>query len=165
MTISPDNTRINNRTNEMEEWWARPEYIAARIAFVKAKHICERCGRKATTPLHQQKDYVTFERYIGVVLDMSAQSGCSVCNKMERSNRRPCPECVKRYASDPENIKIHYITTDMYQCGYCADPDHVEKLKFKKEQTNNSKNQYNRNKYKKFHKKKAVVNGVWTYVE
>jgi hypothetical protein len=165
MTVSPDNTRITNRIAVMEEWWTRPEYIAARERFVIAKPICERCGRKATTPLHMHKDYISFERYMGVVLDLSAQSGCSICNKWERSNRRPCPECVKKYASDPENTIIHYISQDMFICTYCENPNYIETLKRKKEQINIAKNKLTRQSYRKYRLKKTVVNGKWTSVE
>jgi hypothetical protein len=160
---SPDNERIDTRTVKMHGWWNRPDYIAARKEFIIKKPICERCGRKATTPLHKQEDYKSYEKYLFVVVNLIAQSGCSMCNKMERSNRRPCPECVKKYKENPlsEGTTIHYITQDQTICKYCEDPDYKEKLDIKKEKYNRIRNAKTRSSYKKYHKSKVIVNGKW----
>lgn len=157
---SPENNRIDLHTHTMEAWWRRPEYIRERQAFVKAKPTCGRCGRPATTPLHRHEDYVSFERYISVVRDRSAESGCSTCNKMERSNRRPCPECVQRYHAG-EQETIHYITLDREICAYCEDPDFLHHVTARREQRNASKNTYQRQQYRKYHPQKVIRNGKW----
>lgn len=160
---SPENNRIALNTDKMQGWWKLPEYISARKLFVKAKPVCGRCGRKATTPLHRHEDYISFEKYIGVVRDLSAQSGCSICNKMERSNRRPCPECVQRYHAG-EQETIHYITLDRDICPYCEDPDFLKKARERKETRNDQRNDYQKKRYRACHPKKVIRGGLWVTI-
>ena len=162
----PDlNSVIHKHELQMRNWWTRPEYIAARKAFIKRRPVCDRCGRKATTPGHSREDYERgFEGYLAAVISDKCESLCSTCNRMERSGRKPCPVCVVKFHQGLQD-KIHYITEGQEMCRYCEDPNYVEKAKARKDKLNRQRNANNRVRYRKYHPKKEVVNGVWIVIK
>jgi hypothetical protein len=83
---------------------------------------------------------------------------------MERSGRRPCPECVKRYHAGKQDT-IHYIPQGREMCVYCEDPDFVEKVRAHKDRLNRKKNAAIHRQYDRAHPTvKRVINGKWKEV-
>ena len=145
--MSPDlNAVIDAHTEQMKGWWKLPEYIAERIAFIKRRPVCDRCGRPSSTPGHSHEDYRDFETYLNAVKTDKCESLCSACNRAERAGKRPCPSCVEKHQKDPE-APIHYITRDQETCRYCEPGYDPEKAKFKKQHWNRIRNANNHRIY------------------
>jgi len=84
---------------------------------------------------------------------------------MERSGRRPCPDCVKKYKRDPE-VKIHYITHEQEICRYCEPDYDPEKGKVSKEKATRLKKDIGRTQYNRVHPfVKVPMNGKWIKVK
>lgn len=161
----PDLTRrLLNRTNEMQGWWKRVDYINERKAFVKRHPVCIRCGKPTTTPGHSHEDYKDFETYLAAVKTDKCDPLCSMCNLMERSGRRPCPSCLEKHKTDP-TVKIHYITIEQETCRYCEPDYDPEKSKIRKDKSARIKKDLGRNQYNRAHPTvKVPVNGNWVSI-
>lgn len=163
----PDlNAAITARNTEMHRWWRDPRHVAAREEQIKKHPLCSRCGRKATLILHQSpEDYQHgFEHYFELIEKGERPTGCAICNRMERSGRRPCPDCVTKYAKDPM-VKIHYITQDQEICRDCEPDYDPEKVKVGWEKSSQIKKSIGRVQYNRAHPTtKVVVNGRWVKV-
>jgi len=163
----PDlNASIKAMNTEMHRWWRDPRHIAARKAEIEKHPLCSRCGRKATLILHESPgDYEHgFEHYVELIEKGERPTGCSICNRMERSGRRPCPDCVTKHKQDPE-AKIHYITQAQEVCRYCEPDYDPEKCKVSKEKSTHLKKDIGRSQYNRAHPfVKMPVNGKWVKV-
>jgi hypothetical protein len=123
--MTPDlNHSIAVHNTKMAQWWATPEYIIERKAFVARNPICARCGRPATTPGHSHEDYSCYAKYLIAVITDKCEPLCSACNLMEKKRKKPCPECVKQ-----KKEKIHYIPQDQEMCFYCLPVEVQDKRK------------------------------------
>jgi hypothetical protein len=128
-TMTPDlNHSISVHNTKMAQYWKVPEYIIERKAFIKRNPVCCRCGRPATTPVHSPEDYLNYDRYLAAVVNDKCVPLCSACNLMERSNRRPCPECIKQ-----KKEHIRYIGQDQEMCFYCV-PQELQEIRKKKKE-------------------------------
>jgi hypothetical protein len=147
--MTPDlNPVITTRLNKIRAWCRTPRHIKARNAQIAKHPKCSRCGRPATCILHESPgDYEHgYDHYVGLIERGERPTGCAACNRMERSGRRPCPSCVKKYARDP-TVRIHYITRDQETCRYCEPGYDPEKSKFKREHWNRIRNANNHRIY------------------
>jgi hypothetical protein len=121
--MTPDcNLAIFNHNKTMQQWWKHPVYIRERKLFVIRNPICIRCGRKSQTPGHSHDQYQRgFDYYLHQVVEDRCEPLCNACNLMERSGRRPCPECVKE-----KKPKIRYIRPEQE---YCYDHRPAEEIR------------------------------------
>jgi hypothetical protein len=125
----PDlNKAIQNHHHQMEKWWAKPEYVKERIAFVKRNPICKRCGRPTTTPGHSHEDYKSFNTYLSAVIRDVCVPLCNACNFQERKGRKPCPVCVKLKSN-----KIYYIGDNAEYCYHHRPEEEVRRSEERKE--------------------------------
>ena len=150
--MTPDlNYSIKVHQKIMKRWWKRPEYRAARMAFIARHPVCDRCGRPATTPGHSPEDYRNFETYLRAVTYDKCKSLCSACNLMERKGMKPCSSCVSR----GDGI-IHYVPQTsidpFFICRYCVPAEIKEAIAFQKEHRQREKNKYESEKRKKWKK-------------
>lgn len=115
--MTPDlNHAIDDHRAQLRIWWRSARYRAAVERLKIAKPVCERCGRPTTTALHATEDYPKgYEHYVGVVENLTVMAGCQRCNREELRNRRPCPDCVREYRTNPE-WNIRYISFNEYAC-------------------------------------------------
>jgi hypothetical protein len=127
---------IAQHNKEWQSWCREKEYKDAMVIFKIKKPKCDRCGRPTQTTLHRYEDYLHgFEGYLAVVLDLSAEAGCNICNYAERKGgMKPCSGCVKAHQITNGATKIRYIPQFMEMCGDCCDPG--EKALRKQEQEN-----------------------------
>jgi hypothetical protein len=157
--MCPDlNPVITTRLEKISRWCRTPRHIKARNAQIAKHPKCSRCGRPATCILHQYPDDYRHgeDHYIGLIERGERPTGCMICNRMERSGRRPCPSCVEKYARDP-TVRIHYITQDQETCRYCEPGYDKEKVKFKKEHWNRIRNANNHRIYLERKAARAVL--------
>jgi len=93
----PDlNHSIEEHNKTLKMWWKKPEYIKARIEFVKRNPVCVRCGRKSQTPGHSHDQYQHgFDYYLACVIADRCDPLCNACNRAESKGKKPCPICVK----------------------------------------------------------------------
>lgn len=154
---SPDNRRISGRQAVHKIIWSTEPWRFRRLLFLSHPSNaggCIWCGDLATVVEHPNYEFYGTPDYLDF-WKAGCVPMCSSCNRAKRQGKHLCPRCRRRghYVSDGESV-----------CWDCKPEAERERLIFGKEHRARVKNESNRKRYRAYHPKKVIRNGVWVQI-